>query len=59
MPLVQSNSKQAFDWNVRELINAGHDHKQALAIAYHIQRQHGGGAPAAPKAPKGPKAPKL
>lgn len=39
MPLDKSGSKGAFGKNVAELIKAGHPRKQALAIAYDIQRK--------------------
>ena len=40
MPLIQSSSKAAFEWNVREMVAAGHPQKQAVAAAYRIQREH-------------------
>lgn len=47
MPLVKSTSKAAFRSNVKAEIAAGKPQKQALAIAYSVQRK------AAPKpAPK-------
>lgn len=38
MPLVKSASKQARETNIREMIDAGHDPKQAVAAAYRNQR---------------------
>ena len=38
MPLNKSTSEEAFKSNVAELIRAGHDPKQAEAIAYKIKR---------------------
>jgi hypothetical protein len=45
MPLHKSSSDKAFKANVAELINAGHEQDQAIAIAYKIQRDATGGAP--------------
>lgn len=39
MPLVKSSSKSAFNKNVKAEIKAGKPQKQALAIAYSVQRQ--------------------
>lgn len=39
MPLVKSASKKAFQKNVKEELNAGKSKKQAVAIAYSVQRQ--------------------
>ena len=39
MPLKKGYSKKSFDYNVQELINAGHGQKQAVAIAYKIKRE--------------------
>jgi hypothetical protein len=39
MPLVKSSSKRAFNKNVKAEIQAGKPKKQALAIAYSVQRQ--------------------
>jgi len=39
MPLKHSASSEAFSYNVRELMHAGHPQKQALAIAYREKRQ--------------------
>lgn len=39
MPLKQSVSKKAFEHNVRAEINAGKKPKQAVAIAYSVQRK--------------------
>ena len=34
MPLQEGSSKEIIQNNIRELIKAGHDPKQSLAIAY-------------------------
>lgn len=39
MPLIKSSSKKAFEQNVKAEIQAGKPHKQAVAIAYSVQRQ--------------------
>ena len=39
MPLKQSTSKKAFQQNVRTEMKAGKPQKQAVAIAYSVQRQ--------------------
>lgn len=39
MPLKKSASKSAFQHNVRAEMNAGKPPKQAVAIAYSVQRQ--------------------
>lgn len=39
MPLKKSTSKEAFRQNVRAEINAGKPRKQAVAIAYSVQRK--------------------
>ena len=39
MPLKQSTSKKAFQQNVRTEIKAGKPQKQAVAIAYSVQRK--------------------
>ena len=39
MPLVKSKSSRAFEKNVRSEIAAGKPQKQALAIAYDVQRK--------------------
>jgi hypothetical protein len=39
MPLVKSPTKQAFRKNVKAEINAGKPQKQAIAIAYSVQRK--------------------
>lgn len=39
MPLIKSSSKKAFEQNVKAEIQAGKSHKQAVAIAYSVQRQ--------------------
>ena len=50
MPLVKSTSKTAFRKNIAAEVNAGKPVKQAVAIAYSVQRKAGGGkAPPAKK----------
>ncbi len=39
MPLKQSPSKQAFKSNLKAELSAGKPQKQALAIAYNVQRR--------------------
>jgi hypothetical protein len=39
MPLVKSKSKDAFSKNVKRLVKEGYPQKQAVAIAYDIQRR--------------------
>jgi hypothetical protein len=39
MPLVKSSTKSAFRKNIRAEIDAGKPAKQAVAIAYSVQRQ--------------------
>lgn len=39
MPLKQSTSKKVFQQNVRTEIKAGKPQKQAVAIAYSVQRK--------------------
>jgi hypothetical protein len=39
MPLVKSKSKSAFSENVKRLCHEGYEKKQAVAIAYDIQRR--------------------
>ena len=39
MPLVKSKSKKAREENIRREIDAGKDPKQAVAIAYSVQRK--------------------
>lgn len=39
MPLINSASRKAREKNIRELIAAGHEPKQAAAIAYKKQRE--------------------
>ena len=39
MPLVKSKSKEAFKKNVKAEIQAGKPRKQAVAIAYSVQRK--------------------
>ena len=50
MPLNKSTSEEAFKSNVAELIKAGHDPKQAEAIAYKIKRGEDCGMDSARKA---------
>lgn len=38
MPLEKGRSQAAFKHNVREMVNAGHPEKQALAAAYRERR---------------------
>lgn len=40
MPLRQSSSKKAFQQNVKAEIRAGKPRKQAVAIAYSVQRKN-------------------
>ena len=40
MPLIQSDSQEAFEKNVAEMIKAGHPKDEALAAAYEIQRKN-------------------
>ncbi len=49
MPLKKSKSKAAFSANVKAEMNAGRPQKQAVAIAYSVQRKAGGKAPRQPK----------
>lgn len=39
MPLIKSKSKKAFEHNVKAELNAGKPKKQAVAIAYSVQRK--------------------
>ena len=39
MPLIKSKSDKAFKENVKKEIKAGKPQKQAVAIAYSVQRQ--------------------
>lgn len=39
MPLIKSASKKAFEKNVRAEVNAGKTKRQAVAIAYSVQRE--------------------
>lgn len=41
MPLIKSKSKEAFKKNVQAEIRAGKPKKQAVAIAYSVQRKAG------------------
>ena len=45
MPLEKSPSKKAFGKNVAKEMKAGKPQKQALAIAYSVQKKAGGKAP--------------
>ncbi len=36
MPLKKGNSKDAISYNIKELIRAGHDPKQSVAIALKV-----------------------
>lgn len=38
MPLIRSTSKKARQTNIREMIEAGHDPRQAVAASYRNQR---------------------
>lgn len=49
MPLVKSASKQAFSKNVSKEMKAGRPQKQAVAIAYSVQRKAQGKKAAKPK----------
>lgn len=39
MPLIKSSSKEAFRKNVKAEMKAGKSQKQAVAIAYSVQRK--------------------
>lgn len=39
MPLKKSKTKRAREENIHELIRSGKPHKQAVAIAYSVQRE--------------------
>lgn len=39
MPLIKSKSKEAFKKNVKTEMKAGKPRKQAVAIAYSVQRK--------------------
>jgi hypothetical protein len=41
MPLKKSSSKKAFTSNLKAELKAGKPRKQALAIAYSVQKQAG------------------
>jgi hypothetical protein len=41
MPLMPSGSQRAFQWNVGEMMRAGHSYPQSLATASTMQRQYG------------------
>lgn len=49
MPLKKSKSQAAFTENVKKEIAAGKPSKQAVAIAYDVQRRAGGKPKAPPK----------
>jgi hypothetical protein len=55
MPLVKSASKEAFRKNVKAEAHAGKPIKQAVAIAYSVQRKAAGKSGAKPMAKKGKK----
>lgn len=38
MPLIKSGSNAARETNIKEMIDAGHPPRQAVAAAYHNQR---------------------
>lgn len=62
MPLSRGESPSTVSHNIREMIQAGHPQRQAVAAALNMARQsraHGGGAERQPKAPKTAKPPKL
>ena len=40
MPLKRGKSDEVVSWNIRELIRAGHDRKQAIAIALSNARKY-------------------
>lgn len=40
MPLIKSGSKKARETNIKEMIQAGHEPKQAVAAAYSNQRKY-------------------
>lgn len=52
MPLVKSASKKAFRENVKAEAHAGKPIKQAVAIAYSVQRKAAGKSGAKPMAKK-------
>lgn len=39
MPLKKGQSKEAFSYNVGELVKSGRPQKQAVAIAYSVKRE--------------------
>ena len=39
MPLIHSDSKEAFNKNVAEMVHSGHPVKQAVAAAYSNQHE--------------------
>lgn len=41
MPLIKSKSKEAFSKNVKAEVKAGKPQKQAVAIAYAVQKSAG------------------
>ena len=55
MPLVKSPSKAAFRKNVSAEVHSGKPVKQAVAIAYSVQRKAAGKSGAKPMAKKGKK----
>ena len=44
MPLDRSRTKEARSKNIAELIHSGREPKQAIAIAYSVEREHEGAA---------------
>lgn len=52
MPLVKSTSKAAFRKNIADEVKAGKPAKQAVAIAYDVQRRAAAPAKKAPAAKK-------
>jgi hypothetical protein len=54
MPLVKSTSKTAFRKNIKAEVAAGKPVKQAVAIAYSVQRE-AGRKPASKSAPRSKK----
>jgi hypothetical protein len=39
MPLIKSSSNKARETNIKEMIASGHEPRQAVAAAYHNQRE--------------------
>lgn len=40
MPLKRGSSREVISYNIRELINAGYDRKQAIAIALNNAKKY-------------------